>query len=177
MKIALTGAHGVGKTTILYNLEHPNKLQELARKYLIKDKKPSDMTDKERRVFQYKYWDLLEKTEDNHNDFISDRSLIDVLAYQLDIDSVFEVYARLIKLLSRYDILFYIPIEFPLVVDDVRSPEIEYQLLIDMRIRSLLNIFQESHDDIVRIYTIKGTVSQRINAINKEIATAITNGK
>jgi len=164
LKVALTGSHGTGKTTILNNIEHPNKIQEIARKELIKNVKPHDMTPKERLIFQCDYWELQKKTEDSKKDFLSDRSLLDILAYDLDIMKRKDVYAMLPRLVGRYDVLCYIPIEFPLIVDNVRFHDISYQHDIDYKIRNLLESLKKL-DKCLEVKTLKGTVEQRVTKL------------
>ena len=164
MNIALTGSHGTGKTTILNNIAHPNKIQEIARKELIKDVKPHDMTPKERLIFQCDYWELQKKTEDSKKDFLSDRSLLDILAYDLDIMKHKDVYAMLPRLVGRYDVLCYIPIEFPLEIDNVRFHDVSYQHDIDYKIRNLLESLQKI-DHCLEVKTLKGTVEQRVTKL------------
>ena len=161
----------MGRLIRLSLTAHPNKIQEIARKELIKNVKPHDMTPKERLIFQCDYWELQKKTEDSKKDFLSDRSLLDILAYDLDIMKRKDVYAMLPRFVGRYDVLCYIPIEFPLIVDNVRFHDISYQHDIDYKIRNLLDSLQQL-DQCLVVKTLKGTVEQRTNKL-KDL---ITNG-
>ncbi len=175
MKIALTGSHCTGKTTILDNIEYPNKIQEIARRELIQDVKPHNMTPKERIIFQCEYWELQKKTEDSKKDFLSDRSLVDILAYDFDIFKSIEVYAMLPKLVGRYDILLYIPIEFPLKADSIRNPDVSYQIIIDNRIKDLLERLQQLDQRLI-VDTLNGTVEQRTNKLKDLITNGVKDG-
>ena len=71
--------------------------------------------------------------------------------------------------IGRYDYLFYIPIEFPLEVDKIRSPSKKYQQLIDDIIFDLIQHLSV-HDNKVKIITLEGSVEQRVELFNIALA-------
>jgi thymidylate kinase len=128
MKIALTGTHGIGKTTLLNNLDFYyasngyrfNILTEAARSVAatVHMRTLSDIrywTRSERDYFQWLVLaELLSKEMHAGANFISDRCVIDWLAYNIYydcshtfIDAAKELYY---KHTPTYDCIFYIPI-------------------------------------------------------------------
>ena len=64
---------------------------------------------------------------------------------------------------KTYDVIFYIPIEFALVNDGVRSTDEEYRLKID---RYILDILRDNN---VKYYTITGNIPDRLSKIKQII--------
>jgi hypothetical protein len=110
-----------------------------------------------------------------HDTFVSDRSIYDVVAYA---DWVFDHERErrkedhlwdeareiaLQNLRARYDYVFYLPIEFPIVLDGLRPDDPGFQADIDKRMRRLL----ESHD--VGFHTLTGTIAEREEQVRKII--------
>ncbi len=81
----MIGTHGVGKTKLINAIQHPHKIKEIARTYLIKETKPSEMPASERVIFQNHYWHLQIAEEYTHKKrgFLSDRSALDIIAYSI----------------------------------------------------------------------------------------------
>jgi nicotinamide riboside kinase len=107
------------------------------------------------------------RNELTHDSFVSDRSMLDVVAYA---DWVFEHEREARKedhlwleskqiielsLRGRYDYVFYLPIEFPIVLDGVRPDDTGFQADIDRRMKSLL----DSHD--IEHHTLTGSIEER----------------
>ena len=166
-KIAFIGSHGVGKTTLLNSIPHSYKIKELARKQLITDTKPHNMSLSDRILFQKKYWQLQlgAENEKRETGFLSDRTLLDIIAYSYGILDIKEIKEMFNQCVDRYDYLFYIPIEFSLKVDEVRSANKEYQRYIDNIIFKLIQRLQ-TLDNKVKISTLRGSVEQRKNQFN-----------
>jgi len=167
LRIAMVGTHGVGKTTLINAIQHPHKIKEIARTYLIKETKPSEMSASERVIFQNHYWHLQIAEEYTHKKrgFLSDRSALDIIAYSIGFFKESHIERLKKEVIGRYDILFYIPIEFPLEVDGVRSPNKEYQKLINTNIQQLIQWLAEN-DKNVKMRTLTGTVEQRVKQFN-----------
>lgn len=185
MKIAFIGSHSTGKTTILNELKkiYPYKnyisemVRELKKKYKITINEQTTM--KNQLVFFNECLKilLLEK------EFISDRSILDVYAYteyiylrdQYDIiNNKFKVnnndkyiieymVSCIIKYMKLYDKIFYFPIEFNLVKDDIRSNNEKYRLEIDQIINDCLKEFK------ISFIIVKGSIEERIKIIKKEL--------
>ncbi len=175
MKIAFVGSFSTGKTT-LANLfarewDYP-LLPEVAREVVALGF-PLDQSataETETLIF-LKQW----RAEASHDHFVADRSIYDVLAYA---DWVMENQDGTRKenhlwyesreiatmdLRARYDHVFYLPVEFPIVLDGLRPDDTAFQADIDRRMVGLL----EAHD--VEYHTLTGTVEERRQAANKLI--------
>ncbi len=167
MKVAFVGSFSTGKTT-LANLfakewDYP-LLPEVARE-VVELGFPLDQSataETETLIF-LKQW----RAETSHDRFVADRSVYDVLAYA---DWVMEheraprkedhlwIEARQIALMdlrARYDYVFYLPIEFPIVLDGLRPDDNAFQADIDRRIRRLLDSSDVAYD------TLTGSVDDR----------------
>ena len=172
MKVAFVGSFSTGKTT-LANLfarewDYP-LLPEVARE-VVELGFPLDQTataETETLIF-LKQW----RAELVHEHYVADRSIYDVLAYA---DWVMEnaeerkenhlwLESRelaTLDLRARYDYVFYLPIEFPIVLDGLRPDDTGFQADIDGRIRALL----ESHD--VAFHPLSGSVEERQDQVRK----------
>jgi len=171
MRVAFVGSFSTGKTTLANSFarewDYP-LLPEVARE-VVELGFPLDQSataETETLIF-LKQW----RAELAHDRFVADRSIYDVLAYA---DWVMEharetrkedhlwTEARLIAvgdLRARYDHVFYLPIEFPIVLDGLRPDDTAFQADIDARIRALL----ESAD--VAYETLTGPVEARQQAV------------
>src|SRR5438477_111733 len=105
-----------------------------------------------------------------HDDFVGDRSLIDVMAYAgwvLDNQErrrEFALWDACVKiaeyqLRSQYTHVFYLPIEFPIVPDGLRPLDPDFQNEIDERMVRL----PELHD--VNYEPLTGSVEERIERL------------
>jgi len=170
MKIGLTGTMSVGKTTLVKALKKLPQFKDYKfaterSKYLRDLGIPlnTDSTLKGQTVF------LAERcAELMHDDLITDRTIIDVIAFTksaksinvLDKD-VFEQYACMF--VGEYDYIFYIsPEGLPIEDNSVRETNAEYRDLIDFNIQHLL----QSHSHRFKsMYTISGSTPERIQQI------------
>jgi nicotinamide riboside kinase len=175
MKVSFVGSFSTGKTT-LANLfarewDYP-LLPEVARE-VVELGFPLDQTataETETLIF-LKQW----RAELMHDTYVADRSIYDVLAYA---DWVMEnaeprkenhlwLESRALATLdlrARYDFVFYLPIEFPIVLDGLRPDDTEFQTDIDRRIRHLLELHDVAH------HTLTGTVAERQEQVRKTVA-------
>ena len=174
LRIAIVGSFSTGKTTtaeiLARRLELP-LLPEVAREVVeLGFKLDKDATpETEALIFLRQYNNEL-ATES----FVGDRSLIDVMAYAgwvLDNQewrkemALWDECLRLAegRLRASYSHVFYLPIEFPIVLDGLRPDDPAFQAEIDERLLGLLH----SHD--VRYTTVKGTVEERVQQIEGEL--------
>ena len=173
-RIAIVGAFSTGKTTLAEAVAEPLDLPllpEAAREVaslgfkLDKDATPEVET----LIFLKHYYN-----EMVHSDFVADRSLIDVLAYAgwvLDNQewrketALFEECKKLAQyhLRSQYTHVFYLPIEFPIVPDDLRPDDPEFQREIDDRILGLLDTYD------VKFETLNGDIPTRVSALLERV--------
>ena len=156
MKLAFTGSHSTGKTTLIQEIikEAPNTasikcVTEIARKiirrgYLLNNEAT------EASYIQYINDQLYEERDiECYDYFLSDRTLLDPLAYMIankdfpgpTIEETFIQMMENVWLLeqTRYDFYIYFPVEFPLVFDGVRPNDEKYREAVDKEILYLLN--------------------------------------
>jgi adenylate kinase family enzyme len=174
-RIAIVGSFSTGKTTVAEVLARRLNvplLPEVAREIvelgfkLDKDATPETET----LIFMRQY-----NNELSIDEFVGDRSLIDVMAYAgwvLDNQprrkefALWEECERLAerRLRTNYSHVFYLPIEFPIVLDGLRPDDPEFQSEIDERILRLLR----THG--VRYETITGGVGERLDQIEAHLS-------
>ncbi|MCK5168620.1 MAG: AAA family ATPase, partial [Bacteroidales bacterium] len=100
------------------------------------------------------------------NIIISDRSLIDLLAYVKTNNSI-KIRKKYVELIEeivfeeskRFNTYLYIPIEFQLVLDNVRSTDIEYQKQVDNTFIQLFKYYNITPN------TITGNVAERTRKV------------
>ena len=175
MKVAFVGSFSTGKTT-LANLfakewDYP-LLPEVARE-VVELGFPLDQnaTAETETLIFLKQW----RAESSHDHFVADRSIYDVLAYA---DWVMQhereprkedhlwIEARQIALMdlrARYDHVFYLPIEVPIVLDGLRPDDTAFQADIDRRITELL----KGAD--VMYHTLTGSIEERQEQVRKAV--------
>ena len=170
MKIGFTGTVSVGKTTLVNALkEFPEfkdyKFATERSKYLRDLGIPlnTDSTLKGQTIF------LAERcSELIHENIITDRTIIDVIAFTNCAKSVelsekinFENYAS--QFIEEYDWIFYVsPAGVPIEDNNVRTTDIEYRTLIDGTIKYLYSSYL---DKIKNFGIISGSTEDRIKQI------------
>ena len=167
MKLAFVGSFSTGKTTMANLMARELRLPLLpeAARQVVELGFPLDQSataETETLIFLKTLLGEL-----SHDSFVADRSMVDMLAYA---DWVMDhereprkedhlwLAAREIAVLnlrSRYDFVFYLPIEFPIVLDGLRPDDTNFQAEIDQRMTHLLH----AHD--VEHHHLTGTVEQR----------------
>jgi nicotinamide riboside kinase len=173
-RIAIVGSFSTGKTTLAEAVAEPlglPLLPEAAREVaslgfkLDKDATPEVET----LIFLKHYYN-----EMIHTDFVADRSLLDVMAYAgwvLDNQewrketALFDECKKLAQhnLRSQYTHVFYLPIEFPIVPDELRPDDPDFQREIDERIVNLLEIYDVAYE------TLRGDIPTRVEALMKRV--------
>jgi nicotinamide riboside kinase len=173
VKVAFVGSFSTGKTTLanLFAREWDYPLLPEVARQVVELGFPLDQSataETETLIF-LKQW----RAEAVHEHFVADRSIYDVLAYA---DWVMEHNAdhrkenhlwyeareiALLDLRARYDHVFYLPLEFPIVLDGLRPDDPAFQADIDRRIRHLL----ETAD--VAFHALTGSVADRQEAVRK----------
>ena len=155
-------------------------ISEVAREILIETHQDiNNMTITEKAFFQKAVLSKQIKEETNatirdmslnilkYRDFISDTSLIDILAYSQDLDeSTYKImYLRVVEYLQHYPYtrLFYIPNEINIEKDWVRHIDKEFQNIINSRIKILLEDFKDNL--WIDFILVKWTVAERTNTI------------
>jgi deoxyadenosine/deoxycytidine kinase len=174
-RIAIVGSFSTGKTTLAEAVSEPLKLPllpEAAREVAaLGFKLDKDATPETETLIFLKHL----YNETIHSDFVADRSLIDVMAYAgwvLDHQerrketALFDECRKIAQyqLRSQYTHVFYLPIEFPIVLDGLRPDDPDFQQDIDRRILALL----ETND--VAYETLNGDVPTRVKALMDRVS-------
>ena len=174
-RIAIVGSFSTGKTTLAEllarRLELP-LLPEVAREIVeLGFKLDKDATpETEALIFLRQY-----NNELSTDEFVGDRSLIDVMAYAgwvLDNQAYRKemlLWQECEKLAERrlrtsYSHVYYLPIEFPIVLDGLRPDDPAFQKEIDERVVGLLKGHGISYE------TVTGSVEERIEAIEAHLS-------
>lgn len=177
LRIAIVGSFSTGKTTLAEALSRhlqlpllPEAAREVVALGFRLDKDATPET--EALIFLKQY-----NNEISNSEFVGDRSLIDVMAYAgwvLDNQKPtkeMELWRECEKLAERklrtsYSHIFYLPIEFPIVLDGLRPDDPAFQKEIDERVMTLL----ESHD--LDHVTLTGSIEERLEQIELILAKA-----
>lgn len=172
-RIVFTGAQGTGKTTVLKEMEALgcNVITEVVRNLREQGVKINEDGDKkgQTKIFNT-YKELL--AEANPLGYISDRCLVDVLAYTIylynhgkikDEKFVEKQKKQLVNFIRENpDIIYcYYPIEFELVADGCRSEDEEFRSEIDKIIKGILEGLGLNY------VLIRGEVDERVNKVKR----------
>ena len=171
-KVLFMGAQGTGKTSVMEALPASwPKIQGVTRKTIADNKLAinQDSTDRSQTAIFDAYSDALSIDKD----FISERSLFDVLAftqYQFCLGKVSQkVFLDQLKRTKKFvqenpDALYiYFPVEFAPADDGQRSTDPEYQKAIDAFIRLFIGMFP------IKYMIISGPVSERVRQIQSVV--------
>jgi len=179
MHISISGTHGTGKTLLSkllferLNQEYPNQvtlIDEIERRLHITKGLPLNQLANLETYINIIYERLKSERLAKTIFVISDRSLLDNYAYSLlapnclvpnNFKNMFkEIFLQETK---YFDLYIYLPIQFSIIPNNIRSTDIEYQKLIDKKIKHFLYA--------LNLPTIKvsGSIEERANIIIKEI--------
>lgn len=171
-RIVFTGAQGTGKTTVLnhYKENGKNAITEVVRKLAKKGVKINADGDEKGQTKIFKEYKKL-LSEITPDGYVSDRGLIDVVAYTIYLSKegkvTKEFAEKQLKALLKFrqenpDVTYcYFPIEFDVVDDGVRSQDEQFRKDIDTLIKYLLDTCK------VNYITIRGTVEERIAKVDR----------
>jgi nicotinamide riboside kinase len=157
MKIAFTGSSGTGKTRLANELKKLEQFQSKftqfitvdARKILTEqgNKSVDEMIPQELESFQLKYFAHKTKAEKGKDNYLTDRSFIDLAAYWIvqvapyvSLSKTNDYIQKCCYEAQKYNIHFYFPygiIEFE--SDGYRSESAKFHKDVDDQIRKLLN--------------------------------------
>ena len=175
MRITMCGSFSTGKTTLVRSFadrltrERQRDvfvIEEVARR-VISEGFPLDRDASLEAYFHYVYYQLqAERLGRNHHDVVSDRSLLDSLAY-LHVSRDPRMTESFMNMLTEivwretvyFDYYCYVPVEFSPVDDGIRSIDHEYQQLVDREMVKLLKYYG------VRTVKVSGTIENRVNTL------------
>lgn len=143
MKIAISGSHGTGKSSFARGLAKKlgaNYIHDIVTDEFVKEGFViNESTSPQLQIALVGHQWRLEQT--TPQPWIADKCLFDYLVYARDdfkgyIKKTIEMF---VKNDAHYDFVFYLPIEFPMEFDNIRSPDLNFQKLMDERYRKLLD--------------------------------------
>lgn len=170
--VSITGAHGVGKTTLIHaTLLHLQKqhsasmiaepAREIAKNgFYVNDRITLD------GIFEYLRFCLSEARHAQARLILTDRSILDLYAYTQELfpskfsNSLEGLIREQINIEKMHTKLYvYVPIEFPMQVDELRPANLDYQIHIDKIVEDLLVEFEMPH------LRVSGTVEERVEQV------------
>jgi predicted ATPase len=172
-RIILTGAHGTGKTTLMNELaKDGTRTLSIARDAATAGNYPP--TNETREAYQKDLFAAGFKALNSKKNYISDRGLtciagytfFNALAGTITKKTADNQYLKLQKFhKDNPDILVvYVPIEFELAEDGLRSVDPEEQAAIDFMIKNILDTAG------IEYITVTGTVEERVAQIENALA-------
>ena len=179
MKIFLCGAQGVGKSTLVADLPSRYKLEKkdsFSKKFLAENPLIQTSANSKYDEFQDKILLYCLSQYINDKNFISSRSIIDSFAYISANDS--EKKIPLMNILNHYreylltedDIYIYLPVEFPISLDnnENRNIDIEYQQKVDEQMQRYFNNLRGLNTPS-QFYILTGGSESRLKSLIKII--------
>jgi len=182
-RITISGSHGVGKSSLARQLSEfllLPRIDEVARTvaegWFSDSNAIKNASLAQRTLFQLSVFYKQIQEEDRHSEFISDRSIFDVVAYS----KYYELPNKVIEMLKKeaveqskeYDLIIYCPIPeiSEIVADGFRFTDKESQVEID---RILQELLKEAKCEVFRLgryrETWLGEVTTFINCRRKGI--------
>lgn len=176
MRVAVSGAHGVGKTTFCNDLAAAFKgrsksvevLTNVSRDLHAEGVAINEGTEEsEYPLFLEKHLtNLFEKGESEY--IIHDRTMVDTVSYAIANGNLHQRWISFLlkatpHLLTGVDRYFYIPIEFEIEDDGLRATGKEYQISVD---RAVVDILQKCRPDAI---TLTGSREERVAQALKHI--------
>jgi thymidylate kinase len=183
MKIAFTGSHGVGKTTLINELEKELSIsknievtKEIPRIICEVVNNPEyfrrgqNNLDKQLLILLGQVIQEYDLSKSDLEIVLCDRTIFDHWAYtlylfknELNNDYIKIIENFLVKHMSSYDKIFYLPIEFDVEDDGTREDDKKFQEQVDSLIINNLEKFK------IPFRRVTGSVLERIDLVKKEL--------
>ena len=181
MIVVFTGSHGTGKSSLIEKLKSWDNVE------CVNSVTRSTISAKERRIdgvkdldrSQYDILgrvieltgDLIKKNQENPNKiFLADRSIFDFVAYTrafhkrgLVSDECLRTIEGTTQNISQnYDLICYLPIEFDIVDDGIRSLDEELRRIVDQEIQEQI----KGKENVIKL---SGSYEERIESLRSRI--------
>lgn len=166
MRICFTGSQGTGKSTLLENIIERNEFKNYYRGKNIQrllNQNCQFPINKDTNVYsQSAISGHISGEVLLYSNYINDRSLIDTFAYSRLSPNIPYDQKQLIEnmykdVLQKYDYIFYIPIEFDVEPDGIRSIDKLYQQKIDLEIQQVIQDYN------LKVISLTGTINDRLS--------------
>lgn len=166
MRIAICWAHWVGKSTISKLLSQEYWLPILHD--IVVDAHKLWFTINEKTPIETQIWLTGKQVEQekNHAIFVADKCIFDyhIYAKALNMDNdVIEITRKIALKTYKYDHIFYIKPEFPIVDDWLRSTNIEFQKAVQ---NTYENFMKENY---IKYTYITWSIKERFNQIKEQL--------
>lgn len=157
----MMGAHGTGKTTICRGIA-----QELGWNFIpdiVADAFRLKFTINEDTPPESQFWILSKQLELERNTpspWIMEKSLWDNIVYgsfSIKDKEVLSVIQKIVDVNAKYDLVFYLPIEFPIPDDGLRSLNTDFQRFVDKQLR----VYLSKHK--IKYHELTGDIASRID--------------
>ncbi len=175
MRIGIVGTHGVGKSTLVSQLAMLLRIPPIEEQARVVHGEGFELNEKATMSTQlYMLFKHFNK-EDTFKSFVSDRTPLDYIAYaslrnrltKIEQYLFWEMRQYALTRMNLYDFIVYVPIEFGVEDDGVRSMDESFRSNIDSKIQNLLGSINNT------IVTVTGSVQDRLD----QIASAISSKK
>jgi nicotinamide riboside kinase len=169
MVIGFTGTHCTGKSTLVRQLTKIGyrEVSNSIRDYIAKFPQYQEQFFKGDEALQFHFLHQhINRTCAPHYPSASDRTSIDYLAYYMRLpEQKFpEMYKELaMSALINYDVIFYTPIEFEFIDDNLRFKD-DSRVQVDENICSIIREIKKD-DTYVDIIPVTGSIQERMNTI------------
>lgn len=175
MKIAICGSHGTGKSSFAKKLAEKiggNYIHDIVtdeivpQGFAINENTPPEV----QILLMSRQWQLEQTTQES---WVADKCLFDYWVYA---NAAFDDYIKktlwmFVEKNGRYDVIFYLPIEFEMELNGIRSADLNFQKIMDGRYRKLLDDLRLKY--IVLSSFIKESANKE-EAIKKRVNLAMT---
>ncbi len=168
MKIAICGAHWVGKTTISRKIAEEFDLEILPD--IVVDAYNMGLEINEWTPIETQTWLIWQQmaNEKIKIDFVADKCIFDYYVYAKALgmdEDVVSVAKKVAMKTYNYDYVFYVAPEFPIEDDGIRSTDPNFQASID---KTYKNFLDDLEIDYVQLtWTIEARMNQILDRVNQ----------